>query len=131
MIPVGSWQEKLVRKLLQQPPSPHFTSTTRGHFAIVAVPNFRSLAKKLVNMVPYRFHTAVLMAGALFLCASLSGCQSNPWGQWNEMIKGNGFTSWNESMSTGVRGKDPNAKPSGFFTDRKSEQIEQNLGGGF
>lgn len=82
-------------------------------------------------MVPFCFRVASLIAGALLLCASLSGCQSNPWGQWNETIKGNGFTSWNESMSTGVRGKNPDAKPSGFFTNRKSEQIEQNLGGGF
>jgi hypothetical protein len=70
----------------------------------------------------------------LLICLLLvgaSGCQTNAWQQWNETIKGGGFTSWNESMSTGVRGKDTNAKPSGFFTDRRSEQIEQNLGGGF
>jgi hypothetical protein len=65
------------------------------------------------------------------LLLSAGGCHSNPWQQWNETIKGSGFPGWNESIGSGVRGKDPNAKPSGFFTDRRSEQIEQNLGGGF
>jgi hypothetical protein len=31
-------------------------------------------------------------------------------------------------MGSGVR-NDKNAKPSGFFTDRRSEQIEKDLGG--
>ncbi len=66
----------------------------------------------------------LILAGLL-----LTGCTAAS--DFRETIKGNGFTSWNESMSTGVRGKDTNAKPSGFFTDRRSEQIEQNLGGGF
>lgn len=58
----------------------------------------------------------------------LAGCCACPC--W-ESLKGEGFPGWSESMGTGVRGGDSAAKPSGFFTDRKSEQIERSLGGGF
>jgi hypothetical protein len=82
-------------------------------------------------MIAFRFRTASLIAGVLVLCASTSGCQSNPWGHWNEALKGSGFPAWSESLGAGARGNNPEAQPSGFFTNRKSEQIEQNLGGGF
>lgn len=68
-------------------------------------------------------------AAALLLMAialTSSGCQ----GSW-EKLKGPGFSGWSGGMSEGVRGgsDNPETKPSGFFTDRRSEQIEQNLGG--
>ncbi len=47
-----------------------------------------------------------------------------------ERYKGAGFPQWNQSLG-GMRGTSKEAKPSGFFTDRRSEQIEQNLGGDF
>jgi len=55
---------------------------------------------------------------------TISGCA------WYEQLKGPGFAGWDESGS-GVRGKHSDAQPSGFFTDRRSEQIEKNLGGNF
>jgi hypothetical protein len=43
-----------------------------------------------------------------------------------ESLKGDGFPGWSET--TGMRGaKSPSS--SGFFTDRRSEQIEKDLGG--
>jgi len=64
----------------------------------------------------------VLLCG----CAALAaGCH------WTDKLKGEGFPAWSESIGAGARGNDPAAKPSGFFTDRRSEQIERNLGGGF
>jgi hypothetical protein len=61
------------------------------------------------------------------LCAS--GCRAPQ--QYIESLKGDGFPEWSDSLGGSVRGANPNAKPSGFFTDRRSEQIEQSLGGGF
>jgi len=65
----------------------------------------------------------------LFLLAALScavGCTSSPRETW-ESLKGDGFPGWNDA---GVRGN-KDAKASGFFTDRRSEQIEKDLGGNF
>ena len=59
----------------------------------------------------------------------MAGCSMTPRAYWDS-LKGEGFPGWSESLSSGVRGK-KDAKPSGFFTDRRSEQIEQDLGGGF
>ena len=50
---------------------------------------------------------------------------------WFDSLRGDGFQTWNQSMGGTLRGNDPAAQPSGFFTDKRSEQIEQNLGGGF
>ena len=58
------------------------------------------------------------------LLISGSGCA------WLEQYKGPGFPGWEDSGTT-FRGKDPNAKPSGFLWDRRSEQIERSLGGNF
>jgi hypothetical protein len=71
----------------------------------------------------------VATRGALVLAlAAATGCQ---WTRnYYDSLKGEGFPEWSESMG-GTRGANPNAKPSGFFTDRRSEQIEQSLGGGF
>jgi hypothetical protein len=63
---------------------------------------------------------------ALALCCT--GCA---WFQQGvETLKGPGFAGWEES-GNGIRAKNSNAKASGFFTDRRSEQIEKNLGGNF
>jgi hypothetical protein len=70
----------------------------------------------------------LLLAGSLFL-VTVAGCQTPQ--QWLESMKGDGFPEWSDNLGGGVRGANPNAKPSGFFTDRRSEQIEQSLGGGF
>ena len=68
----------------------------------------------------------LVLAGAL-ACA---GCQTTPRQYWDS-LKGKGFPEWNGAMAGGVRGKPSDAKPNGYFTDRRSEQIEQNLGGDF
>jgi len=69
---------------------------------------------------------ATIALVAAFACA---GCQTPR--QFWDSLKGEGFPEWNNAMGGSVRGKSEGAKPSGFFTDRRSEQIEQNLGGGF
>jgi hypothetical protein len=73
------------------------------------------------------YRMACCFALALLLAASL-GCQSA--NTYYDSLKGEGFPAWSNSMG-GARGNNPNARPSGFFTDRRSEQIEQSLGGGF
>jgi hypothetical protein len=50
---------------------------------------------------------------------------------WFDSLRGDGFQTWNQRMGGGMRGTDPSAQPSGFFTDKRSEQIEKNLGGGY
>jgi len=64
-----------------------------------------------------------LAAAALFA----AGCTATPRQMWDS-LKGDGFTGWNADMGAGVRGN-KEAKPSGFVTDRRSEQIEKDLGG--
>lgn len=68
--------------------------------------------------------SSVLLAAAAIFSA---GCQAPQ--QYFESLKGDGFPAWSDSLGSGVRGDTPAAKPSGFFTDRRSEQIEQSLGG--
>jgi hypothetical protein len=60
---------------------------------------------------------------AVLFCAS--GCTMTQRQAW-ESLKGEGFPEWSETA--GMRGA-TNAKSSGFFTDRRSEQIEKDLGG--
>lgn len=76
-----------------------------------------------------RPRSACRLAISLLALAALSGCQ---WSRnYYESLKGEGFPEWSESMGS-ARGKDSAAvQPSGFFTDRRSEQIEKSLGGGF
>ncbi len=69
-------------------------------------------------------HSYVLAVSCAVLLAASGGCQ------WIEKYKGPGFPGWDDS-SAGFRGKDPQAKPSGFLFDRRSEQIEKSLGGSF
>lgn len=60
---------------------------------------------------------------AVLICAA--GCSTTPRQAW-ESLKGEGFPGWSETA--GMRGT-KDAKSSGFFTDRRSEQIEKDLGG--
>jgi hypothetical protein len=62
--------------------------------------------------------------------ACVAGCTTTPRQYW-ESLKGDGFPGWSESMASGARGNTKAAQPSGFFTDRRSEQIEKDLGGSF
>ena len=64
------------------------------------------------------------------LSLSLAGCCCSH-GSCFSSLRGEGFQGWNESLGAGVRSGESAAQPSGFFTDRRSDQIEQNLGGGF
>lgn len=75
-------------------------------------------------MAAPRFWPLVVLA----LCLT-AGCTS-PREYW-QAIRGEGFPEWSENMNTGTRGDTSQVKPSGFFFDRKAEQIEQRLGGGF
>jgi hypothetical protein len=66
---------------------------------------------------------------AVVIClVAAAGCTTTPREYW-QALKGEGFPEWSENMGTGARGNVNDAKPSGFFTDRRSEQIEQRLGG--
>jgi hypothetical protein len=66
----------------------------------------------------------------LITAACTTGCTTTPRQCW-ESLKGEGFPGWSESLASGARGNTKDARPSGFFTDRRSEQIERDLGGGF
>lgn len=61
----------------------------------------------------------------LVACAvSSTGCQ---WMQTRyQSLRGEGFK---DQTGVSLRGDTTDAKPSGFFTDKRSDQIEQNLGG--
>jgi hypothetical protein len=62
----------------------------------------------------------------LLVCATAPGCA------WYDSLRGDGFQTWNDSLGGGsMRGPTESAEPSGFFTDKRSDQIEKNLGGGF
>jgi len=67
----------------------------------------------------------VIVFAAAALCAG--GCTTTPRQFW-ESLKGDGFPGWSDELASGVRAN-KDAKPSGFFTDRRSEQIEKDLGG--
>ena len=69
---------------------------------------------------------AAAVAAATFMP---TGCQTSQ--QWWSALQGDGFPEWSESMGASPRGNGEEAKPSGYFTDKRSEQIEKSLGGGF
>jgi hypothetical protein len=69
----------------------------------------------------------VFVIAAALSCAA--GCTTTPRQCW-ESLKGEGFSGWSDGLASGVRGN-KDARPSGYFTDRKSEQIEKDLGGDF
>jgi hypothetical protein len=68
-----------------------------------------------------RRFAAVLLGALLF---SSSGCA------WYEQFqKGPAFGGYDESAGGSMRGKNTDAKPSGFLYDERSKKIERNLGG--
>jgi hypothetical protein len=74
--------------------------------------------------------TRMALSAILALELTALGCSVTPRQYW-EALKGDGFPQWSEKIGKGVSRDGQGAQPSGFFTDRRSEQIEQNLGGGF
>jgi hypothetical protein len=78
--------------------------------------------------MPARWFHALSLLVATAICAA--GCTTTPQQAWDS-LKGEGFPGWSENLASSIRGDGKPAKPSGFFTDRRSEQIEQDLGGGF
>jgi hypothetical protein len=69
---------------------------------------------------------AALTAATALLAA---GCTTTPRQFWDS-LKGDGFPEWSDKLGSNVRSGPAQAgKPSGFFTDRRSEQIERDLGG--
>lgn len=69
-----------------------------------------------------RWFFGFLLANVLLFASG--GCA------WFEQLRGPGFPGWEQNGSS-VRGKNSDAKPSGFLYDRRSQQIEQSLGGNF
>ena len=65
-----------------------------------------------------------LLLIAIAALVALPGCT------WFDSLRGDGFQTWNQSLGTGMRDADA-ANPSGYFTDKRSEEIEKSLGGGF
>lgn len=63
------------------------------------------------------------LAAVVALALLVSGCG------YFEKLKGTGFAGTREPVSGSLRGNTDEAKPSGFFTDKRSEEIEKNLGG--
>jgi len=69
----------------------------------------------------------ILLAAFAITAFCLAGCTTSPHQTW-QSLKGEGFSGWNEQLGSGIRASN-NAQPSGHFTDKRSEQIEQDLGG--
>jgi hypothetical protein len=61
----------------------------------------------------------------LALVMLTSGCT------WLDPLRGEGFQEWSTGMSSGLRGNSKNANGSVYFFDRRAEEIEKNLGGGY
>ena len=59
---------------------------------------------------------------ALLLFSS-AGCS------YLETMRGDGFSDTREPVSGSVRAGADDAKPSNFFTDKRSDEIEKSLGG--
>lgn len=76
-------------------------------------------------MTPTTRFKLLALAALVSLPFASTGCN------WLDSMKGEGFPQWSDSIENSARAKNPDAKPSGFFTDRRSEQIEKSLGGGF
>jgi hypothetical protein len=81
------------------------------------------MEERVSKKAPGPFLVALLASAAIVS----AGCTTTPAQYW-ERLKGDGFPGWSEAMGSGVRGN-KDAKSSGFFTDRRSEQIEKDLGG--
>ena len=71
------------------------------------------------------------LAVVLIVGICLSGCS------WLKSLKTKeedaAFPGWSDKLSSGVRaqGKEKVAKPSGLLFDKRSHEIEKNLGGGY
>jgi hypothetical protein len=65
------------------------------------------------------------------IVATLLACLTAPGCAWYDSLRGDGFQTWNESLGGSMRGNNQAADSSGFFTDKRSDQIEKNLGGGY
>jgi hypothetical protein len=76
-------------------------------------------------MRPMPVPSRCLLAATLLAALAAPGCA------WYDSLRGEGFQTWNETLGGGMRGRNQEAQPSGFFTDKRSDQIEKNLGGGF
>ena len=80
----------------------------------------------LGHRMPAPFRPWIVIAPlALLTGAAVSGCT------WVDSLRGDGFQTWNQTLGNCLRGNPNATQPSGFFTDSRSDQIEQNLGGGF
>jgi hypothetical protein len=78
------------------------------------------------------FRVSIRVATIMLWLALVCGCAALVTGcHWTDKLKGEGFPAWSDSIGAGARGNGTAAQPSGFFTDRRSEEIERNLGGGF
>jgi len=69
----------------------------------------------------------ILLAAIAATAFCAAGCTTSPRQTW-QSLKGEGFSGWIEQLGSGIRASN-NAQPSGHFTDKKSEQIERDLGG--
>jgi hypothetical protein len=96
------------------------------HLASTAAPVFGIVRDMFFCRIAFRCAGCCLVALATLFPV---GCTS-PQGSFWQSLKGDGFTGWSDGLTSGVRDS-KSAKPSGFFTDRRSEQIEQSLGGNF
>jgi hypothetical protein len=71
-----------------------------------------------------RLATAIGGMWLAVIMLSTSGCA------WYEQFqKGPAFGGYDESAGGSMRGKNPEAKSSGFLYDERSKKIERNLGG--
>jgi hypothetical protein len=75
-----------------------------------------------INQSACRFASGGRVLALASLLALLSGCK------FYEQLRGNGFAT-RETVSEKIRGEDTDAKPSGYFTDKRSDEIEKHLGG--
>jgi hypothetical protein len=74
-----------------------------------------------------RSRSGLLWCSLISLGAAV-GCTAGSRFNW-DTLKGPGFPGWTEPASARAAAGSPAAKSSGFFTDRRSEQIEKDLGG--
>ena len=65
---------------------------------------------------------ASLLVGALLLFCC-GGCS------YLETMRGDGFSDTRQPVNGSVRAGADDAKPSNFFTDKRSDEIEKSLGG--
>lgn len=79
--------------------------------------------------MPWRCGLLWVLLGSSLLSGAAGGCTAGNM-LWPKPEAG-AFPPWSEQLSSGLRQEAASARPSGFFTDPRSQQIEKNLGGGF